>query len=41
MKNPEVTTEIQDRKEFVEDIKIVPDDVSPDTPHKITLVIKL
>ena len=40
MKNPEVTTEIQDRKEFVEDIKIVPDDVSPDTPHKITISLK-
>ena len=40
MKNPEVTTEIQDRKEFVEDIKIEPNDVSPDTPHKITVSLK-
>ncbi len=40
VKNPEVTSEIQSRREFVESINIEPDDISPDKPHKIIIFLK-
>ncbi len=40
VKNPSGTIEIQNREEFIDKIFINPDDVSPDTAHRITISLK-
>ncbi|MFX1239303.1 MAG: hypothetical protein ACFE8P_16505, partial [Promethearchaeota archaeon] len=38
--NPSGSIEIQNREEFIDKIFIQPDDISPESPHKITLSLK-
>ncbi|MFX1275795.1 MAG: hypothetical protein ACFFBP_11015 [Promethearchaeota archaeon] len=40
VKNPDGSIQIQNREEFVDKISINPDDVSPDTAHRITISLK-
>ncbi len=40
VKNPSGTIEIQNREEFIDKIMMNPDDVSPDTAHRITISLK-